>query len=235
MDPNVKPRIVVLTGAGISAESGIRTFRDSNGLWEEHAIEDVATPEAWARNPQLVTRFYNLRRMQLADVKPNAAHYALAKLESLFELTVITQNVDDLHERAGTIKLIHLHGELVKLRSVVNPNTIVNVGYREVMYGETCDRGTLLRPHIVWFGEAVPMIEKAAVEVSHADIVLIIGTSLNVYPAAGLMHYAPPHAKIYYIDPTDAPLIQQESIIHLQKTACEAVPKLVEELMDLYG
>jgi NAD-dependent deacetylase len=226
------PRIAVLTGAGISAESGIRTFRDSNGLWEEHAIEDVATPGAWSRNPELVTRFYNQRRMQLADVKPNAAHYALAKLEQHVPTVVITQNVDDLHERAGSKNLIHLHGELVKLRSVKGLGTSVHVGYEAVEYGKRNEAGDLLRPDIVWFGEAVPMIEKAAVKVSHADVLLIIGTSLNVYPAAGLMHYAPSHAKIYYIDPTDAPLIRSDDIIHLQKTACEATPALVDDLIE---
>lgn len=233
MNNSAAPRIAVLTGAGISAESGIRTFRDSNGLWEEYAIEDVATPEAWQRNPELVTRFYNMRRMHLAEVIPNAAHYALAKLEQHFPTVVITQNVDDLHERAGSKNLIHLHGELVKLRSVKGLGTSVHVGYEAVEYGKRNEAGDLLRPDIVWFGEAVPLIEPAAAYFAQAEIVLVIGTSLQVYPAAGLLHTAPHGSKKYYVDPSDYSGQPIENLKHLKEMASKALPKLVDELIAL--
>ena len=195
-----KKKIIALTGAGISAESGIKTFRDSNGLWEEHRIEDVATPEGWHRNKQLVLDFYNQRRRQLLECKPNAAHIALADLQKDFDVVVVTQNVDDLHERAGSKNIIHLHGELLKVRSTVHEHMIYD-WKKDLNIGDKCERGTQLRPHIVWFGEAVPMIESAAAEIQTADIVLVIGTSMQVYPAAGLVHYAPRHATKFYIDP----------------------------------
>ena len=190
-------KVVVLTGAGISAESGIRTFRDSGGLWEEHRIEDVATPEAWQRNQELVLEFYNQRRKQLYDCNPNAGHYALVKLEEKYDVQIITQNVDDLHERAGSTKVLHLHGELKKARSTTNPELIYDIKGWELKKGDKCERGSQLRPHIVWFGEEVPNIVTAAQISSKADIYIVIGTSLNVYPAAGLMSYAlPAHCKI---------------------------------------
>lgn len=195
-----KKKIIALTGAGISAESGIKTFRDSNGLWEEHRIEDVATPEGWHRNKQLVLDFYNQRRRQLLECKPNAAHIALADLQKDFDVVVVTQNVDDLHERAGSRHIIHLHGELLKVRSSVFEDLIYD-WKKDLNIGDKCEHGTQLRPHIVWFGEAVPIIESAAAEIQTADIVLVIGTSMQVYPAAGLVHYAPRHATKFYIDP----------------------------------
>jgi NAD-dependent deacetylase len=231
MDSHFTARIAVLTGAGISAESGLRTFRDSNGLWEEHAIEDVATPEAWQRNPELVTRFYNMRREQLATVQPNAAHVALAKLEQYLPTVVITQNVDDLHERAGSKNLVHLHGELVKMRSVDGFGSSINVGYKAVPYGLKNEAGHLLRPDIVWFGESVPLIETAAALFSHAEIVLVVGTSLQVYPAAGLLHAAPYGSEIYYIDPSDYNGRPMVNLKHLKESAALALPRLVDELI----
>jgi NAD-dependent deacetylase len=198
-------RIVALTGAGISAESGMATFRDSGGLWEQHDVMEVASIDGWRRNPQLVLRFYNDRRKQLGEVEPNAAHRILAGLERDFDVTVVTQNVDNLHERAGSTKIIHLHGELTKVRSSANPGMVTDIGYRPVEWGEKAADGSRLRPHIVWFGEAVPMIEPAAGAVALADTVIIIGTSLNVYPAAGLVGYAPRGASVYLIDPGDVP------------------------------
>ena len=195
-----KKKVVVLTGAGISAESGIKTFRDADGLWENHRIEDVATPEAWHKNPELVLTFYNQRRAQLATVEPNAGHRTLYDMERDFEVHIITQNVDDLHERAGSTHIMHLHGELKKVRSE-RFSDLVYTRDGDVHLGDTCERGAQLRPHIVWFGEAVPMIEPAAKIVATADALLIIGTSLQVYPAAGLMVYAPAGIPVFYIDP----------------------------------
>lgn len=195
-----KKKVVVLTGAGISAESGIKTFRDADGLWENHRIEDVATPEAWYKNPELVLEFYNQRRAQLATVEPNAGHRTLYDMERDFEVYIITQNVDDLHERAGSTHIMHLHGELKKVRSE-RFSDLVYTRDGDVHLGDTCERGAQLRPHIVWFGEAVPMIEPAAKIVATADALLIIGTSLQVYPAAGLMVYAPAGIPVFYIDP----------------------------------
>lgn len=196
----MKQKIVVLTGAGISAESGIKTFRDSNGLWENHRIEEVATPEGWAANPGLVLDFYNKRRAQLLEVTPNDGHRALAELEQDLEVHIVTQNVDDLHERAGSTQVLHLHGELRKVRSERYPHLIYGWD-NDLQLGDLCERGTQLRPHIVWFGEAVPMLEPAADLASEADVFLIVGTSLQVYPAAGLMHYAPRNIPVYYVDP----------------------------------
>ncbi len=188
-------KIVVLTGAGISAESGIPTFRDAGGLWEGHKVEEVATPEAWVRNPQLVLDFYNERRRKLLEVRPNDGHLALVDLEFLYDVTIITQNVDDLHERAGSRNVVHLHGELLKARSNDYPS-LVYPWTKDILFGDRCERGAQLRPHIVWFGEMVPMIEVAADATSEADILLIVGTSMQVYPAAGLAGYAPFHAPI---------------------------------------
>jgi NAD-dependent deacetylase len=193
-------KIVVLTGAGISAESGIKTFRDSDGLWEQHRIEDVATPEGWAANPELVLRFYNQRRAQLFEVKPNDGHIALAELEQKHQVHVITQNVDDLHERAGSTQVLHLHGELRKVRSSVVERLVYPCD-KDIFLGDKCDKGYQLRPHIVWFGEAVPMLNEAAELAEIADVFMIVGTSLQVYPAASLMIYAPHDIPFYYIDP----------------------------------
>jgi len=195
--------IVVLTGAGISAESGIKTFRDADGLWEGHDVMEVATPEGFMANPALVLDFYNQRRRQLLEVKPNSAHYDLAALENDYNVSIITQNVDDLHERAGSSNVIHLHGELLKSRNVVDDLTFFDCT-QDIKIGDTCANGHQLRPHIVWFGEAVPMIEKAMEVCENADILLIIGTSMQVYPAAGLMHYVPQGTSIFYIDPKPA-------------------------------
>ncbi len=193
-------RIVVLTGAGISAESGINTFRDADGLWEGHDIMEVASPEGWVKNPQLVLEFYNKRRAQLATVIPNAAHFALQELEEKYNVQIITQNVDDLHERAGSSTVLHLHGELYKVRSTQNPS-LVYEWKKDLNPNDLGEDGAPLRPHIVWFGEDVPLIPQAISWVEKADIIVIIGTSLQVYPAAGLMHYAKPDIPIYYIDP----------------------------------
>jgi NAD-dependent deacetylase len=184
-------KLVVLSGAGISAESGISTFRDNNGLWDNYRIEDVATPEAWIRNQELVLDFYNQRRKQAADVKPNAAHYALVELEKDYDVSIITQNVDNLHEIAGSSNVIHLHGELFKSRSTKNADLVYQMNSWELKTGDLCELGSQLRPHIVWFGEEVPMMETAVEVTEQADIFLVIGTSLAVYPAAGIVHYEP--------------------------------------------
>ena len=196
----MKQKVVVLTGAGISAESGIKTFRDSDGLWENHRIEDVATPEGWAANPSLVLDFYNQRRAQLLTVSPNAGHRALVDLERDFDVQIVTQNVDDLHERAGSTKVLHLHGQLRQVRSTRHEH-LVYPWDKDLHLGDVCERGFQLRPHIVWFREAVPMLDTAAEMAEKADIFLIIGTSLQVYPAAGLMRYARRNIPVYYIDP----------------------------------
>ncbi len=196
----MKKHIVALTGAGISAESGIKTFRDANGLWEGHNVMDVATPEGFAKNPELVLEFYNQRRQQLQEVTPNAAHYKLAALEAHFNVSIITQNVDDLHERAGSSSIIHLHGELLKARSTGNAQDI-KLWKKDIQLGDVCSKGYQMRPHIVWFGEDVPMIDKAMTICATADVLIIIGTSMQVYPAAGLLEYAPKNIPIYFIDP----------------------------------
>ena len=224
-------KVVVLTGAGISAESGIRTFRDSGGLWEEHRIEDVATPEAWQRNQELVLEFYNQRRKQLYDCNPNAGHYALVKLEEKYDVQIITQNVDDLHERAGSTKVLHLHGELKKARSTTNPELIYDIKGWELKKGDKCERGSQLRPHIVWFGEEVPNIVTAAQISSKADIYIVIGTSLNVYPAAGLMSYAPQRIAKYLVDPNASELNYYDNLHIIREKAGKGVSELVNELM----
>lgn len=199
----IMTHIVVLTGAGISAESGIKTFRDANGLWEGHDVMDVATPQGFKKNPELVLDFYNQRRRQLQDVNPNQAHFDLAGLEETHKVTIITQNVDDLHERAGSKHVIHLHGELLKVRSTKNEEDVSSWS-GDLNLGDHCDKGYQLRPHIVWFGEDVPMIETAIAICKTADILLIIGTSMQVYPAAGLLNYVQTNTPIYYIDPKPA-------------------------------
>ncbi len=193
--------MIVLTGAGMSAESGIPTFRGSDGLWENHRIEDVATPEGWDRNPQLVLEFYNIRRKKIREAQPNSGHRILASFEQDFDVKIITQNIDDLHERAGSSDVLHLHGEILKARSTADPSLIYPIDGWELKWGDQCETGSQLRPHIVWFGEAVPLIEPAADLVKTADILVVVGTSLQVYPAAGLIHAAPSAASKYLIDP----------------------------------
>ena len=223
--------IVVLTGAGISAESGISTFRDSGGLWEQHRIEDVATYDAWLKNRALVLEFYNQRRKQLYTVNPNPAHFALVKLEQKYNVQIITQNVDDLHERAGSANVLHLHGELKKARSTVDSGLVYDIAGWELKEGDLCEKGSQLRPHIVWFGEAVPMIEKAAQISLEADIFMVIGTSLNVYPAAGLLEYAPPYSQKFLIDPNAKPMPWIKNLTVIAQKAGEGVPELVEKLL----
>lgn len=223
--------LVVLSGAGISAESGLRTFRDAGGLWEGHKIEDVATPEAWHKNPRLVLDFYNERRKQALNAKPNAAHIALKTLETYFDVHIITQNVDNLHEQAGSTKVLHLHGELFKARSTRDPLYVVPLEGWELNIGHLCPQGSQLRPHIVWFGEDVPLIVDAASIMQAADVVLVIGTALVVYPAAGLVQYAPSKAKIYVIDPN--PPATYSKVKTIQATATVGMEQILPELIEL--
>lgn len=224
-------RLVILTGAGMSAESGISTFRDSNGLWQNHRIEEVASPEAWARNPEMVMKFYNQRRKQLFEVDPNAGHHALVRLEAKYDVRIITQNVDDLHERAGSSKVLHLHGELKKVRSTIDPDLIYELDHWELKLGDKCEKGSQLRPHIVWFGEAVPMISKAAELVKTADIFMVIGTSMVVYPAAGLIHYVEREIPKFYVDPKAFAVHGVENMEVIRQKAGEALPVLVGRLL----
>lgn len=224
-------KIVVLTGAGVSAESGINTFRDANGLWEGHDVMEVASPQGFANNPTLVMNFYNERRKQLVSVHPNAAHIALAKLEDSYDVNIITQNVDDLHERGGSTKVIHLHGELLKARSIKNEQTILD-WHGDLNIGDLCPEGHQLRPHIVWFGEMVPLLETAASLVEKADILVIIGTSMQVYPAAGLINFAKQDIPIYFIDPKPSISINDyKNLSVIKETAANGVPILVEDLI----
>jgi NAD-dependent deacetylase len=220
--------IVVLTGAGISAESGLKTFRDSNGLWEGHDVMDVASLQGFTKNPALVLDFYNQRRRQLLTVQPNVAHKALADLEKTHLVTIITQNVDDLHERAGSSHVVHLHGELLKARSTHQEDS-VRVHSKDIQLGDLCKNGYQLRPHIVWFGEAVPLIETAVALVEQADVVLVVGTSLQVYPAASLMQYAPIHAHTYFIDPNPAMTSNTRLTVYAEK-ASTGVPRVIATL-----
>jgi NAD-dependent deacetylase len=225
-------RLVVLTGAGMSSESGIRTFRDSGGLWEEYEVTEVATYDAWLRNQELVLRFYNERRRQLAGCKPNAGHTGLAQLEKSFDVQIITQNIDDLHERAGSKKILHLHGELTKARSTVDDSLIYDIGYRDINKGDKCAKGSQLRPHIVWFGEEVPMMERAAMLAAEADIFVVIGSSLNVYPAAGLISYAPHKASLWLIDPNDVNIPVYGKVEVIKEKAARGVEVLTERLLN---
>jgi len=227
----MKKRIVVLTGAGVSAESGINTFRDADGLWEGHDVMEVASPQGFANNPSLVLDFYNQRRRQLKKVQPNVAHISLAKLEKYYDVSIITQNVDDLHERGGSTNVIHLHGELLKARSVKNEVKILD-WHTDLKIGDFSAEGHQLRPHIVWFGEMVPLLETAAALVEKADVVIIIGTSMQVYPAAGLIDFAKQNVPIYFIDPK--PSISENDYKNLsiiEETAANGVPTLVEDLI----
>ena len=224
-------KVIVLTGAGISAESGLKTFRDSDGLWEGYDIEEVATPEGWQRNPALVQEFYNMRRKSVLEAKPNAAHYALAKLEQKFDVTIITQNIDDLHERAGSYNVVHLHGIITRSQSSVNPKLTYPMDGWEIKMDEVCELGSPLRPHVVWFGEAVPMIETAAALCTTADIFILIGTSLAVYPAAGLIDYVPDGVPKYIVDPHIPYVRGGESVIKIEEKATTGVVKLVDDLL----
>jgi NAD-dependent deacetylase len=224
-------KLVVLSGAGVSAESGLKTFRDGGGLWEGHRVEDVATPEAFERNPGLVLEFYNQRRRALASAAPNPAHLAIAELEHKFEVSVITQNVDNLHERAGSSSVLHLHGELTKARSSVDPSYVVEIEGTELVLGDRCPLGSQLRPHIVWFGEAVPLMEEAMQLMRRAEVVIVVGTSLVVYPAAGLVEYAPRSAKKYVVDVVCPRVPGIEGFQPLELPASKGLPLLVKQLL----
>ncbi|MDR1731905.1 MAG: NAD-dependent deacylase [Synergistaceae bacterium] len=223
-------KLVVLTGAGISAESGLRTFRDSDGLWEEHNVMDVASIEGWYRDPKLVTEFYNARRRQLGDVKPNRAHIVLAELEKDFDVRIVTQNVDDLHERAGSTQVIHLHGELTKIRSTRDESKIIDIGYGDLTPGRTDETGAPMRPHIVWFGEAVPLIAEADRLVREADLFAVIGTSLVVYPAAGLVGSLRPDVPAFLVDPGDVEMRLPSNFTVIKEKAGTGVEKMREKL-----
>lgn len=226
-------KVVVLTGAGVSAESGLSTFRDAGGLWEGYDVMEVASPEGWHRNRELVLRFYNERRAQLKDAKPNAAHTAIADLEKKYDVTVITQNVDDLHERAGSSNVLHLHGELVKARSSLDDELVYNIGYKEICIGEKCEKGSQLRPHIVWFGEMVPLMELAADISMTADIFIVVGTSLVVYPAASLIEYTQNDIPKYIIDPIKPDLLYlPEGVKFIEEKAGTGMPQLTYELLE---
>jgi NAD-dependent deacetylase len=227
----MKQKIVVLTGAGMSADSGIKTFRDAGGLWEGHDVMEVASPQGFRANPTLVLDFYNQRRRQLKEVQPNEGHTSLVQLETHYDVSIITQNVDDLHERAGSQNVLHLHGELLKVRSTIDEHDIYE-WHEDLLLGDTSHKGHQLRPHIVWFGEEVPLLEEAASITSKADIIIIIGTSLQVYPAAGLMHYAAPKTPIYFVDPKPTISKSPEWDLHIiPKSAAIGVPILVLDLL----
>ncbi|MBZ0206525.1 MAG: NAD-dependent deacylase [Flavobacteriales bacterium] len=222
-------RIVFFTGAGVSAESGLRTFRDSDGLWEEYRIEEVATPEAFARDPERVLRFYDQRRQQVLQAKPNAAHRAIAELENFARVDVVTQNIDDLHERAGSTRVLHLHGEILKARSTLDPELVVPLEGAGLRLGDLCPLGSQLRPHIVWFGEEVPLLGEAATLVEQADVLAVVGSSLQVWPAAGLVHDAPAWAQVHVVDPKEVGATGSR-IRHWRENASTGIPMLVELL-----
>ncbi len=224
-------KLVVLSGAGISAESGISTFRDANGLWRNHRMEEVASPIAWQNDMDLVLEFYNIRRKQLFEVEPNAGHKALVDLETHFDVEIVTQNVDDLHERAGSTKVLHLHGELKKVRSTVDESLVYELKHWELKKGDLCEKGSQLRPHIVWFGEAVHNISKGANIVRQADILIVVGTSLVVYPAAGLIDYAPENTPVFYIDPNAEQQAYRYKLTTIAEKAGIGLPKLSEQLI----
>ena len=224
-------KVVVLTGAGISAESGISTFRDSDGLWEQYRVEDVATPEGYYKDKALVLDFYNQRRRQLQQVKPTEGHRQLVRLEQYYDVHIVTQNVDNLHEQAGSSQIVHLHGELTKARGERDSRTIMDIGYRDIRLGELAPDGTQLRPHIVWFGEAVPNIEVAAKLCEECDYFIVVGTSMNVYPAAGLIHYVPRESPCYLVDPKAVAVSRPITIV--QEKAGTGVKKVVDELISI--
>jgi NAD-dependent deacetylase len=224
-------KLVILTGAGMSAESGIKTFREAGGLWEEYDVAEVASPMGWAKNRELVLRFYNERRRQLENCKPNAGHFGVAALEKHFDVHVITQNIDNLHERAGSTKVLHLHGELTKARSTAHPELIYEIGYKDINVGDVCERGSQLRPDIVWFGEAVPMMDEAVRITSTADIFVVIGSSLNVYPAAGLIEFAPKGAPLFLIDPNEVAVSSNLQVEIIKEPASKGVEILAKKLL----
>ncbi|GGG42388.1 SIR2 family NAD-dependent protein deacylase [Hymenobacter glacieicola] len=226
----MKKKLVALTGAGISAESGLATFRGSDGLWEGHRLEDVATPEGWAKNPGLVLEFYNQRRAAARAAQPNAGHRALAELEQDFEVVVITQNVDDLHERAGSSRVIHLHGKLLESRSSYFDQLVYPMEEDRIELGQKCEKGHQLRPNIVWFGEDVPLMQRALEETAIADVFLVVGTSLQVYPAASLVNYTPPGCPIYIIDPSQPPVAARPNLHFITEPATTGVPRVAAEL-----
>lgn len=226
----IKKKIVVLTGAGISAESGLQTFRDADGLWEGYNVYDVATPEAWQRDPVMVQEFYNIRRRSVLAAEPNEAHKALVLLENKYDVYIITQNIDDLHERAGSSQVTHLHGIITKSQSEKHPHLTYDIEGWELKMGELCEKGYQLRPHVVWFGEPVPMIEKAIEICQTADIAIVIGTSLQVYPAAGLIDVVPLTAEIFLVDPKTT-LSHSNKVVHIKEKAVRGIPMLVNQLL----
>jgi len=225
-----KKRLVVFSGAGVSAESGLKTFRDSGGLWEQYRIEDVATFDAWVNNTELVLEFYNQRRKQVMEAKPNAAHNFIAELQKEFDVHVITQNIDDLHERAGSKKVLHLHGEIMKARSTVDDKLIYPLKKPEIKLGELCEKGSQLRPHIVWFGEMVPEMEKAYTITELAELFVVVGTSLNVYPAAGILNYVNHNTPKWLVDPGEFNLDYIRNLKHIKETAVNGISALKKEL-----
>lgn len=225
-------KIVVLSGSGISAESGIPTFRDAGGLWEGYDVMEVATPEAWARNPELVLDFYNQRRKAAVKAMPNPGHLALVELEKYYDVVIVTQNVDNLHEKAGSKNVIHLHGELTKCRSTADETLIYDIGGKEIKLGDVCEKGSQLRPHIVWFGEMVPMMEVAYAEAMSADALIVVGTSLQVYPAAGLLYYVGHDVPVYIVDPHTPEYHSAPNITPIQEPASTGLPKLVKQLIE---
>jgi NAD-dependent deacetylase len=227
----MKPKLVVFTGAGISAESGIKTFRDSGGLWEEYDINEVATPQAWEKNKTLVLDFYNKRRKQVLESKPNEAHLALVELEKKYDVHIITQNIDDLHERAGSKKVLHLHGEIIKSRSTIDPSLIYTIKGAELKMGDKCEKGSQLRPHIVWFGEMVPMMDNAYAIAETADIFMVVGTSMAVYPAAGIIDYTPQQIPKYLIDPSDVKINGISNLKIIKEKASIGLSALAKELL----
>ena len=224
-------KLVVLSGAGISAESGIKTFREMGGLWEEYDVMEVASPQAWEKSPELVMRFYNERRKKLIDANPNNGHMGLAELEKHFDVHIVTQNVDDLHERAGSKNILHLHGELKKARSTEDSNLVYEIDGWELKLGDKCEKGSQLRPHIVWFGEAVPAISDASLICQKADIFVVVGTSLNVYPAAGLIDYVPAGVPVFLIDPNEVQT-SNNNVTFIKKKAGTGVKKLINILRE---
>ncbi|MFP4024396.1 MAG: SIR2 family NAD-dependent protein deacylase [Thiohalospira sp.] len=227
-------KLVVLSGSGISAESGIKTFRDMGGLWEEYDVMEVASPQAWQENPELVLRFYNERRKKLLESSPNKGHFGLVELEKYFDVTIITQNVDDLHERAGSNNVIHLHGEIRKARSTADEKLIYNIEGWELKIGDKCEKGSQLRPHVVWFSEPVNAILDAAHICEKADIFVVVGSSLNVYPAAGLLDYVPNTTTVFLIDPNHVNASYYSQITYIQEKATTGITKLVEILKEKY-
>jgi len=223
-------KLVALTGSGISAESGIPTFRDMGGIWEQYNFVDVASPDAWRNNPELVIRFYNERRKKVIESEPNRGHLGLVELEKYFDVQIITQNVDDLHEQAGSKNILHLHGEIRKSRSTADPSLIYPILGWELKLGDKCEKGSQLRPHVVWFGEPVPAINKASEICKIADIFVIIGTSLNVYPAAGLIDYVPSNTPIYLIDPNDISFSSIKNLTYIKENACKGIQTLIKDL-----